>query len=63
MSVQPEETIKDLKNKIEEKIPRMKADRQKLLHAGKVLEDKNKISSYSQLKDDERIVVMVPKVS
>lgn len=62
VSVQPEETIKDLKKKIESQIPRMQADKQKLVHAGKVLEDRMLVKNYPQLKENERLVVLVTKV-
>lgn len=61
VSVQPEETVKDLKKKIEALLPRMQADKQKLVHAGRVLEDFQKISNYPQIKENERLVVLVTK--
>ncbi|OEH79928.1 hypothetical protein cyc_03740 [Cyclospora cayetanensis] len=59
--IQPEDTVRDLKRKIEQQIPRMQTDKQKLVHAGKVLDDKLLIKQYPQLKDNERLVVLVTK--
>ncbi|KAL8274205.1 hypothetical protein Esti_001890 [Eimeria stiedai] len=61
VSVDSEETVLDLKKKVEALMPRMVAERQKLVHAGKVLEDRLQLKSYPQLKDNERLVVLVTK--
>lgn len=62
VEIQPDDSILTLKKKVEEKLPRMTAQKQKLVHAGKVLEDRLLVKNYPALKENERLVVLVSKV-
>ncbi|CBZ49753.1 hypothetical protein NCLIV_002400 [Neospora caninum Liverpool] len=61
LDVGPEETIFNLKEKVEQKWPHMPAVRQKLVHAGKILADSQKVKECPSLKENDRLVVMVTK--
>ena len=55
-------SVKVLKEKLAEKLPEMIADRQTLIHAGKILSDDQTVNHYSQIKEGDSLVVMVTKV-
>ena len=61
--IDADSTIKELKQKIEEKMPRMTANKQKLVHAGKILNDNMQIKQYPDIKENERLVVLLTKVN
>ncbi|PFH31720.1 UV excision repair protein Rad23 protein [Besnoitia besnoiti] len=63
LEVSPEETIFNLKEKVEQKWPHMPAARQKLVHAGKILADAQKVKDCPSLKENDRLVVMVTKAA
>lgn len=55
-------TLFELKQKIEKALPHMEATKQMLIHQGKILSDTVKISEYPNIKENDKLVVMVPKV-
>ncbi|EPR57768.1 UV excision repair protein Rad23 protein [Toxoplasma gondii ME49] len=61
LEVGAEETVLNVKEKVEQRWPHMPAARQKLVHAGKILADAQKIKDCSALKENDRLVVMVTK--
>nr|PUA84320.1 UV excision repair protein Rad23 protein [Toxoplasma gondii TgCATBr9] len=63
LEVGAEETVLNVKEKVEQRWPHMPAARQKLVHAGKILADAQKIKDCSALKENDRLVVMVTKVN
>ncbi|PHJ26119.1 uv excision repair protein rad23 protein [Cystoisospora suis] len=63
VQVEGEDTVFTLKEKIEERWNNMPANRQKLVHAGKILVDTSKIKDCPSLKENDRLVVMVTKAA
>lgn len=62
IEIDPEESVKTLKLKIEvEKGKDYAADNQRLIYAGKILADENKLSSYN-IDEKKFIVIMVTKL-
>jgi len=60
VEVDAEASVADLKTKISEKHPEMAADLQKLIHMGKILDDKSAVKDVG-IKEGEFVVVMVAK--
>ncbi len=52
--------VSDLKNKVQESKPDLVADRQKLIHSGKVLKDEQTISELG-ISESDFIVCMITK--
>lgn len=55
--------LSDVKKKVQEMMPHLDAARQLLIHQGKILNDSMRLSDYPNIKDGDRLVVMLPKVS
>lgn len=61
VDVSPEATLLELKQQIEAALPHMEATKQMLIHQGKILNDAMKVSEYPSIKENDKLVVMVPK--
>lgn len=53
--------LSDVKKKVQEMMPHLDAARQLLIHQGKILNDSMRLSDYPNIKDGDRLVVMLPK--
>jgi UV excision repair protein RAD23 len=61
--VDQQDTLLDVKKKVEDALPHMLASEQILIHRGVILEDARTIAYYSNIKDNDKLVAMISKVS
>ena len=61
IDVDLDETVLDLKKKVEVAFSHMRADEQLLIHRGTVLEDGRKLLEYPNIKEHDKLIVMIPK--
>lgn len=57
VNVSSEETIKDLKNKVEEAMPEMESSKLKIIFGGRILEDTAAVSD--TLRENDAVIVMI----
>lgn len=57
-----EALVSEVKLKVEALLPHLESDRQILIHQGKILNNSMKLSEYPNIKDGDKVVVMLPKV-
>ncbi|XP_053991459.1 uncharacterized protein LOC128883286 [Hylaeus volcanicus] len=56
-----QDTLLDVKKKVEIALPHMLANEQILIHRGVILEDARTVAHYSNIKDNDKLVAMISK--